>query len=69
MPSTSDPTQTPALAPAPAPEKDKDRTVAPTPAATLAEQKSDFTSEGAPPPGKVVSTAVPATPDRGRRGP
>lgn len=30
-------------------------------APTLAEQKSDFTAEGAPPPGKVA-TDVPATP-------
>ena len=34
--------------------------VAPVPVTkTLAEQKSDFTAEGSPPPGKV-STAIPA---------
>ena len=38
------------------------KSVVPAPAtpATLAEQKSDFTAEGAPPPGKV-STGKPVT--------
>jgi hypothetical protein len=34
--------------------------IPPAAPATLAEQKSDFTAEGAPPPGKV-STSKPAT--------
>jgi hypothetical protein len=36
--------------------------------ATLAEQKSDFTSEGSPPPGKVL-TATPVRPRIHRRSP
>ncbi len=34
----------------------------PTPTPTLAQQKADFTAEGAPPPGKV-STEAPVTAD------
>jgi len=34
---------------------------APTPPLTLKQQKSDFTAEGSPPPGKV-STSTPITP-------
>jgi hypothetical protein len=30
---------------------------------TLTEQKTDFTAEGSPPPGKVVGSVPPVTPD------
>jgi catalase len=44
--------------------------ISPPPLAkTLTEQKSDFTAEGSPPPGKV-STSVPVTaPEPGKKAP
>jgi hypothetical protein len=36
---------------------------APVHTKTLVEQKTDFTAEGSPPPGKVVGSVPPITPD------
>jgi hypothetical protein len=36
---------------------------APVHTKTLVEQKADFTAEGSPPPGKVVGSVPPVTPD------
>lgn len=36
---------------------------------TLAEQKSDFTAEGSPPPGKVATSIPVASPDAQPEGP
>ncbi len=39
----------------------KPQRIVPTHPKTLPEQKSDFTAEGAPPPGKVVGSVPPMT--------
>jgi hypothetical protein len=41
----------------------KTKRVPPVHTKTLIEQKTDFTAEGSPPPGKVVGSLLPITPD------
>jgi hypothetical protein len=65
MPTPSDPSRKPA------PDKDANdnKAASATPPATLAEEQARFTSEGAPPPGKVVSNVVPVTPGKEKTKP